>query len=82
LRPLRCGIIGCGRIGCGFDDKSKGKTVFTHAGSYYINPKTRLVSLCDIDKSKLKKDEEGKKNQDAQVSAKIEKEKKVETKKS
>jgi len=55
LRTLRCGVIGCGRIGCGFDDKSKEKTVITHAGSYFTNPKTRLVSLCDVDKLKLKK---------------------------
>lgn len=55
MKQLRCGVIGCGRIGCGFLDKSKGKTVITHAGSYFTNPKTKLVALCDIDKTKLKK---------------------------
>lgn len=55
MTKLRCGIIGCGRIGCGFDNKSNNKRVLTHAGSYFLNPKTNLVALCDIDKSKLKK---------------------------
>jgi len=50
---VRCAVIGCGRIGCGFDDNSK--IIQTHAGSYYVNPQTNLVSLCDVDASKLKK---------------------------
>ena len=50
---MRCAVIGCGRIGCGFDDNSK--IIRTHAGSYYTNPKTQLVSLCDVDTSKLEK---------------------------
>jgi len=29
--------------------------IMTHAGSYYYNPKTDLVALCDIDKTKLKR---------------------------
>jgi len=55
LLKLRCAVIGCGRIGCGFDDSSNSKTIRTHAGSYFKNPKTQLVALCDIDKNKLKK---------------------------
>jgi len=54
MRSLRCAIIGCGRIGCGFEDKSVTETR-THASAYLKNPKTNLVSLCDIDESKLKK---------------------------
>lgn len=50
---FRCAVIGCGRIGCGFDDNSS--VIRTHAGSYYANPQTNLVSLCDVDESKLKK---------------------------
>ncbi len=53
LKQLRCAIIGCGRIGCGFDDKTK--TIMTHAGSYFNNPNTKLIALCDIDQKKLKK---------------------------
>lgn len=51
---LRCAVIGCGRIGCGFDDQSR-REIRTHAGSYFKNPNTKLVALCDVDKSKLKK---------------------------
>jgi len=54
MKHLRCAIIGCGRIGCEFDDFSKGTTI-THAGSYFKNPNTKLVALCDIDKKKLVK---------------------------
>lgn len=50
---FRCAVIGCGRIGCGFDDNST--VIQTHAGSYYTNQQTDLVSLCDVDKSKLEK---------------------------
>ena len=54
MEKLRCAIIGCGRIGCGFDD-IKRDTILTHAGSYFSNPKTKLVALCDIDSTKLEK---------------------------
>jgi len=50
---FRCAVIGCGRIGCGFDDNST--IIRTHAGSYYTNPHTKLVSFCDVDISKLEK---------------------------
>ena len=50
---FRCAVIGCGRIGCSFDDNSS--TIRTHAGSYFANPQTELVSLCDMDNSKLEK---------------------------
>jgi predicted dehydrogenase len=53
MRQLHCAVIGCGRIGCGFDDPPNDKTIKTHAGSYFINPATKLVALCDIDKKKL-----------------------------
>jgi len=52
---LKVGIIGCGRIGCGFDDNMDGRIAKTHAGSYFQNPNTKLVALCDIDKKKLVK---------------------------
>lgn len=55
MRQLRCAVIGCGRIGCGFDDPPNDKTVKTHAGSYFTNPKTKLVALCDVDQYKLQK---------------------------
>lgn len=55
MNPLRCAVIGCGRIGCGFDEKSDLHNPKTHAGSYFTNPKTKLVALCDVDKSKLEK---------------------------
>lgn len=55
MRKFRCAIIGCGRIGCGFDDKKHMPMKRTHATGYYLNPKTHLVALCDIDDSKLKK---------------------------
>ena len=50
-----CGVIGLGRIGCGFDDDPKSKIINTHAGAYFNNKNTKLISLCDIDKSKLEK---------------------------
>jgi len=53
LRKIQSAVIGCGRIGCGFDDAPHNKIIMTHAGSYYNNPNTDLVALCDIDKSKL-----------------------------
>lgn len=52
---FRSAVIGCGRIGCGFDDNSKDNRIKTHARSYFVNPRTNLVSLCDVDKSKLQK---------------------------
>jgi predicted dehydrogenase len=52
---FRCGLVGLGRIGCGFDDNPMKRTVNTHAGAYTTNKKTKLVALCDIDKSKLEK---------------------------
>jgi predicted dehydrogenase len=55
MNPLHCAVIGCGRIGCGFDEKSNLRNPKTHAGSYFVNSKTKLVALCDIDKSKLEK---------------------------
>jgi len=52
---LRCGVIGLGRIGCGFDDNPNAKMISTHAGAYYNNNKTDLVSFCDVDEKKLEK---------------------------
>ena len=54
MNKLRCAVIGCGRIGCGFDDNND-KTIRTHAGSYFKNPQTQLIALCDVDKNKLTK---------------------------
>lgn len=53
MMKIRCAVIGCGRIGCGFDDNSN--IIRTHAGSYHANKTTSLVSLCDVDESKLAK---------------------------
>lgn len=55
MKPLRCAVIGCGRIGCGFDETSNLENPRTHAGSYFKNPNTRLVALCDVDEQKLEK---------------------------
>ena len=54
MKKLNCAVIGCGRIGCGFDDNHS-SIIKTHAGSYFKNPQTNLVALCDIDKKKLNK---------------------------
>lgn len=51
---FRCAVIGLGRIGAGFDDKSKKGCVNTHTKSYFVNKKSILVALCDVDKEKLK----------------------------
>ncbi len=53
MKQLSCGIIGCGRIGCAFDESDG--IIKTHAGAYTKNPLTKLVSICDIDKNKVKK---------------------------
>ena len=53
MKKFRCGIVGCGRIGCGFDDIMSRNLIRTHALSYYKNPKSDLVALCDVDKKKL-----------------------------
>lgn len=53
MKKLRCAVVGCGRIGCGFDDNVSRTLIRTHALSYYKNPKSELVSLCDVDKKKL-----------------------------
>jgi len=50
-----CAIIGLGRIGCGFDDENFSSRIFTHAGAYVKNKKTKLIALCDIDEKKLLK---------------------------
>ncbi len=55
MNRIRCAVIGCGRIGCSFDDKNSCIKPLTHSRSYFINPKTNLISLCDVDKTKLKK---------------------------
>jgi predicted dehydrogenase len=51
----RCGLIGLGRIGCGFDDVPNEKSINTHAGAYTKINDAEFVSLCDMDKDKLKK---------------------------
>lgn len=55
MTKLRCAIIGCGRIGCGFDDAPGKNLIRTHAKAYYLNPKTDLIALCDVDEKKLRK---------------------------
>lgn len=55
MSKLRCAVIGCGRIGCGFDDSPGKNLIRTHAKAYFLNPKTRLVALCDVDEKKLEK---------------------------
>lgn len=52
---FRCAVIGLGRIGAGFDDKSKKQSINTHTKAYFINKKTNLIALCDVDKNKLEK---------------------------
>ena len=55
MKELKCGLVGCGRIGCGYDEKPDEFLIRTHAMSYIKNNHTKLVSLCDVDKNKLKK---------------------------
>ena len=50
-----CAIIGLGRIGCGFDDENFSSRIFTHAGAYVKNKKTKLIAFSDIDEKKLLK---------------------------
>jgi predicted dehydrogenase len=55
MAKIKSAVIGCGRIGCSFDDNNPDmKITRTHAASYYYNPKTVLVALCDIDSKKLR----------------------------
>lgn len=55
MKVLKCGLVGCGRIGCGYDEKPDDFLIRTHAMSYVKNNHTKLVSLCDVEKNKLRK---------------------------
>lgn len=55
MEIYKAAVIGCGRIGSEFDEDPKRKYVATHAGAYANNKRTKLVSVCDLDGSKLSK---------------------------
>lgn len=50
-----CGVIGLGRIGCEFDEKSSSSQPLTHTGVIIKNNNSKLITICDVDKTKLKK---------------------------
>lgn len=50
VAPYRVAIVGCGRIGCFFDDdRKRSRRIWTHAGAYAANARTRLVAVADLD---------------------------------
>lgn len=49
----KAAIIGCGRIASSFDKALPKEKAFSHAGAYFLNPKTKLICASDIDRSKL-----------------------------
>jgi predicted dehydrogenase len=48
MKIYKTGIIGCGNIASKFDETPGKKPIYTHAGAYFVNPKTDLVSAADI----------------------------------
>jgi len=54
-RQYKVGIIGCGRIGSLLEgDPLRGKPA-SHAGAFYVHPKTTIAAGCDINADNLKK---------------------------
>ncbi len=53
MRKYRAAIIGCGRIGSEFDKKPIRRIASSHAGGYFIHPRTDLVAACDTNPAKL-----------------------------
>lgn len=47
MKIYKAGIIGCGNIASKFDETPGKKPIYTHAGAYFVNPKTELVSAAD-----------------------------------
>jgi len=47
-------VIGCGRMGTLFDDTNVFIKPATHGGIYYLHPKIKLISACDINNNRLK----------------------------
>lgn len=50
---MKAAVIGLGRIGWGLEKDPLRKKPCTHVGVYLASPKTELVAVADIDKSKL-----------------------------
>ncbi len=48
-------IIGCGNIAGDYDIKIPTKYTFTHAGSYVLSKRVKLIAISDINKKKLTK---------------------------
>ena len=46
------GVVGCGRIGSIFDSDEKRKIISSHCGAYNYNKRTKLITVCDVDKKK------------------------------
>ncbi len=50
---LKVGIIGCGRIAGGFEDDKGRDHPCTHAGSYTLHKRTKIVAISDISQLSL-----------------------------
>ena len=48
----RSAVVGCGRVGSLFDSDKKRKIISSHCGAYTNHPRTKLISVCDIDPDK------------------------------
>jgi predicted dehydrogenase len=53
MKVYKTGIIGCGNIASKFDETPGKKPIYTHAGAYLVNPRTKLMSVADTDKNNL-----------------------------
>ena len=47
MKFYKTGIIGCGNIASKFDETPGKKPMYTHAGAYFVNPRTELMSAAD-----------------------------------
>ena len=53
MRKYTSAVIGCGRIGSEFDEGPVTDKASSHAGAYFMNPRTELVCGCDPRPGKL-----------------------------
>lgn len=54
MKKYTSAIIGCGRIGSSFDDGNSLKdAAFSHAGAYFLYPKTELISGADPSRKQI-----------------------------
>jgi len=54
-KKYKVAVIGCGKIGSEFDNDPKRKVISSHAGAYSYLKKTKLVAVCDLNKTKLER---------------------------